>query len=124
MICRLTSCMRSPAGPIIVSPAPRSAARLDPAEPEHDALLELLHHPDRTASRDHAEHGKYREYDQDGSTIANSPSRAARARYGPGPVPNLRHARCRRRCLLTRTTAGGSPGARPQMTAVSSAEGR
>jgi len=50
------------------------------------------------------------------STIANSPSRATRARYGPGPVPNLRHARYRRRCLLIRTTAGGSSGARPQMT--------
>jgi len=50
------------------------------------------------------------------SIIATSPSQARRAGYGPGPATDLMPARGRRRCLLIRTTAGGSSSARPQMT--------
>jgi hypothetical protein len=59
--------------------------RLDPAEPEHDALLELLHHPDRTASRDHAQHDKYRDYDQDGFNHCQQPFSGDARPVRPGP---------------------------------------
>jgi hypothetical protein len=53
--------------------SPSAVRRLDPAESEHDALLELLHYPDRTASRDHAGHDKYGEYDHDGFDHCHQP---------------------------------------------------
>ena len=115
MICILTFCMRSPTGLIIVSPAPRGGDWILPnlntmpcsncctTRTERPAAIM----PSTTSIATMIKMA---------STIANSPSRATRARYGPGRVPNLRHARYRRRCLLIRTTAGGSSGARPQMT--------
>ena len=64
--------------------------RVDLAEPEHDALLELLHNPHRTAGHDQAEHDKYREYDHDGCNHRPAtPFQAARACHGPSPVTNL-----------------------------------
>jgi hypothetical protein len=115
MICILTFCMRSPTGLIIVSPAPRGGDWILPnlnTMPCSNCCTTRTERPTAITPNTTSTATMIKMI----STIANSPSRATRARYGPGPVPNLRHARYRRRCLLIRTTASGSSAARPQMT--------
>jgi hypothetical protein len=85
---------------------PRTARRrLDLAEPEHDALLELLHHPDRKASRDHAEHDKHRHYDHNGLDHRHQPLSGQARRLRPWPGDRS-HARPRPTTLSANTYHG------------------
>ena len=123
MICILTFCMRSPTGLIIVSPAPRGGDWILPnlnTMPCSNCCTTRTERP--TAIRPNTI--KYRDNDQDGFNHRQQPLSGDARPVRPGPRPNLRHARYRQRCLLIRTTADGSSGARPQMTCRRGRNGR
>jgi excisionase family DNA binding protein len=103
----LTFCMRSTTGLIIVSPAPRGGDWILPNLNTMPCSNCCTTRTDRPAAITPSTTGTATTITM-ASTIATSPPQASRAGYGPGPATDLMPARGRRRCLLIRTTPGGS----------------